>query len=250
MPDLMNNHVTAVILAAGKGTRMNSGKAKVLHCLAGKPMINYVLDAACQISGNSVTVVVGTQAEEVEKVVSRHFPVRFARQARQLGTGHAVLCALPALPEDARHVLILCGDVPMITSHTLSRLVSQHTGEGNDLTVLGARIDDPTGYGRLRQRADGTVASIVEEADATAEEKGIRTVNAGIYCAERHFLTQALLQIQNHNAQSEMYLTDIVGIGARDQKRIGLLLCTDFLEISGINTQPDLQKVEALISSK
>ena len=162
--DKRNVHpvVAAIVLAAGKGTRMKSVKAKVLHPVAGRPMILHVVDAALGVAGN-IVVVVGTQADEVKSIVLSHATVDFALQAEQKGTGHAVLCAMPALPENADHVMILCGDVPLISRETLAMLVARHTGNGHDITVLAAKVKDPTGYGRLKQKADGNVACIVEE---------------------------------------------------------------------------------------
>ncbi len=244
------HNIAAIILAAGKGTRMESDKAKVLHLLAGRPMIHYVLDAAAQIAGNAVIVVVGTQAEEVRAAVSARSRALFAYQARQLGTGHAVLCAMTELPKHTEHVLILCGDVPMITARTLQELAAQHIRGCNDLTVMGARVEDPTGYGRIKQRTDGTVLSIVEESDAAPSEKSIQTVNTGMYCANRNFLEKALLQIRPNNAQKEMYFTDIVEIAAHAGMRVGLMLCPDSREMIGVNSREDLKRVETMVSSK
>lgn len=250
MYDKITDSIAVIILAAGKGTRMKSDTAKVLHCLAGRPMILYVVDTATRLAGDAVVVVVGTQAERVRSVVSAHARVEFALQERQLGTGHAVLCALPALPENAEHIVILCGDVPLISLETLRGMVRLHVNGEMDITVLGARVENPAGYGRLKKKADGTVERIVEEADATESEKAIKTVNAGTYCVSRKFLETALSQVQTDNAQSEMYLTDIVGIAASAGKKIGLLICPDNTEIYGINSCSDLEKVEALLSSK
>lgn len=239
--------VAAIVLAAGKGTRMKSEKAKVLHPVAGRPMILHVVDAALGVAGK-IVVVVGTQADEVKSVVLAHATVDFALQQEQKGTGHAVLCAMPALPEDADHVMILCGDVPLISRETLARLVARHTGNGHDITVLAAKVENPTGYGRLKQKADGSVACIVEESDATAAEKAITTINTGIYIVDRPFLETALMQIKTNNSQSEMYLTDIVEIAVASGKRVGLMICRDNRQVMGINSRRDLQRVESLIA--
>lgn len=241
--------VAAIVLAAGKGTRMKSEKAKVLHPVGGRPMILHVVDAALGVAGN-IVVVVGTQADKVKSIVLSHATVDFALQAEQKGTGHAVLCAMPALPENAEHVMILCGDVPLISRETLARLVARHTENGHDITVLAAKVQNPTGYGRLKQKADGNVACIVEESDATAAEKAITTINTGIYIVDRLFLETALLQIKTNNSQSEMYLTDIVEIAVDSGRRVGLMICRDNREVIGINSPKDLQSVESLISSQ
>ncbi|MFW6011784.1 MAG: sugar phosphate nucleotidyltransferase [Desulfosalsimonas sp.] len=239
--------VAAVILAAGKGTRMQSDKAKVLVPVAGKPMILYVVETAVSIAGKDVVVVVGTQAEEVKALVSEYADVDFALQQNQLGTGHAAMCALSALGSHVEHVVLLCGDVPLITTETLQRLIQKHISRSATVTVLGAKIENPSGYGRLKQNPDGSLKSIVEEADASEEERKINTVNAGIYCVNKEFLESSLSRIGSDNAQNEIYLTDIVGIAAGSEKSAELMLCHDNNETCGINTKEDLEKVEAVI---
>ncbi|MFP4194064.1 MAG: sugar phosphate nucleotidyltransferase [Desulfobacterales bacterium] len=243
----IENRVAVIILAAGKGSRMKSQRAKVLHSVAGRPMILYVIDAAVRIAGSNIVVVIGIQAEKVKALVSAHADVEFAVQERQLGTGHAALCALPAIEDHVEHVVVLCGDVPLIKSKTLDRLVRSHISRDPAVTVLGARLDDPSGYGRIKQKADCSVERIVEQADANEEEKKINTVNTGIYCINRRFLKNALGRIGTDNAQNEMYLTDIVGIAAKAGKKIELMLCGDTSEMWGINTRDDLEKVESII---
>ncbi|MFO7930258.1 MAG: NTP transferase domain-containing protein [Thermodesulfobacteriota bacterium] len=240
-------HVGVVILAAGKGTRMKSDNAKVLVPVAGRPMILYVVDAAVKTAGRDVVVVVGTQAEEVKALVSDHVNVYFAWQKNQLGTGHAAMCGLPSLGAHVDHVVLLCGDVPLITAETLERLIRSHTTRSPAVTVLGAEIENPSGYGRIKQNPDGTVDCIVEETDASEEEKKITTVNTGIYCVNRKFLESALYRIDTDNAQNEIYLTDIVGIAAETGETSELMLCLDSNEMCGINTSQDLEKVEAII---
>ncbi len=243
----VKENVAVIILAAGKGTRMNSDKAKVLHLVAGKPMILYVIDTAVRIAGKDVVVVIGTQAEEVRAVVSAHSDVNFTLQKRQLGTGHAARCAIPSLADHVEHVVILCGDVPLIRAETLDLLIENHIGRQPAVTVLGARMENPHGYGRLKQNQDGSVEAIVEEADASDEEREINTVNTGVYCVNRKFLEYALLQLDTDNAQNEMYLTDIVRIAAASNRKIELMLCRNSNEMRGINTRDDLERVEAII---
>jgi len=242
--------LSVIILAAGKGTRMNSSTAKVLHRIRGKPMIQLVVDQAACLDPGSVIVVVGVQADQVKQVVSSIYPaVRFASQVHQLGTGHAVSCAVSELPDNAEHALILCGDVPFIKAATLSRLVDTHMREENIITILGASVDDPFGYGRLVLSEQGRVLRIVEEADATDAEKRIKYVNTGIYCVNRLAMEKMLKQISTDNAQNEMYLTDIVGVAAENSLKIGMITCESVTEILGINTIQDLEKAEAVISS-
>ncbi len=246
----MKDKTAVIILAAGKGTRMASDKAKVLHPIEGKEMIRFVVDEAVRVAGNNVIVVIGTQAEKVREVVSRSHPgLRFALQEDQLGTGHAVSCAVPELPGNAEHVLILCGDVPFIRSSTLKELVESHIRSENVITVLGAEVDEPYGYGRLVTDENNRIRAIVEEADATEDERKIRLINSGIYCVNRLSLKYLLDRIRPDNVQKEMYLTDIVGIAAGEGERIGMTVGTDNHEVMGINTPADLRKACAVIAS-
>lgn len=243
-------NVAVIILAAGKGTRMNSTKAKVLHRVGQKPMIQYVASQAVRLAGDNVLVVVGTQSEHVKLAVSEIHPnVGFVLQEQQLGTGHAVSCALPAVKADVGHVVILCGDVPFTKNATLTNLVNMHVSQNNIITVLGANIENPSGYGRLAMSGDGRVKAIVEEADATDAEKNITLINTGIYCVQRPALEEMLARVRPDNVQKEKYLTDIVGIAAKNGGKIGMMQCADSNEILGINTPADLAKAEAVISS-
>jgi len=241
--------IAVIILAAGKGTRMKSEKAKVLHEIAGIPMIQYVVDTAAKVAGNKIVIVIGTQADKVKSAVSAHAEVRYAYQEQQLGTGHAVLCALPAVFDHADHVVILCGDVPLIKEQTLARLINDHVSRRNAITILGAYLEDPFGYGRLVQDTQGNVLRIVEEVDASADEKSIRWINTGIYCIKRELLGSLLSMIKTNNAQNEMYLTDIVGLAAAAREPIGMVSCPDSHEMIGINTIGDLERVEAILAS-
>ncbi len=229
---------------------MKSPTAKVLHSIRNTPMIQFVLDTAVQLAGNNVVVVVGTQAERVKDIVSAAYPgVGFALQENQLGTGHAVLCALPALDESVEHVLILCGDVPFLKIETLSNLLHTHEQQNHIITIVGARLENPHGYGRLVMNDRKQVCRIVEEADANEEEKRIALINTGIYCVHRQSLETMLGQIKPDNSQKEMYLTDIVGIAASAGLPIGMIECEDQNEILGINTIQDLERAESVFSS-
>ena len=236
-----------IILAAGLGKRMRSDKAKMLHEILGKPMILHVVEAAFELAGDKVVVVVGHQAEEVRRIVSERFHVRFAFQERQLGTAHAVQSALPFLHQDARHVIVLCGDVPMIRPQTLKRFLEHHQAGGFDVSVLAVKIDRPKGYGRIVQDENGHLAAIVEEADATEDQKKIDIINSGIYCVERGFLQEALKLIQPDNAQREFYFTDIISIGRTGSRSVGAFLGDDFNEVLGVNTLDDLKMLETMM---
>lgn len=232
-----------VILAAGLGTRMKSDKAKVLHEIHGRPMIHYVVATARKLAPEGVVVVVGHQADRVEAAVRAGHEARFALQPEQLGTGHAVNCAMDDLPAGATDVIILCGDVPLIQPETLRRLWDDHTAAERSLTVLGVEMENPKGYGRLLIDGEGVFTGIIEEADATDEQKAVRIVNSGIYCVERSFLTQALGAVRSDNAQGEYYLTDIVGIGHAQGFSMGVLSGTDPSEVIGVNSPEELKIV-------
>jgi UDP-N-acetylglucosamine diphosphorylase/glucosamine-1-phosphate N-acetyltransferase len=242
------DNIAAIILAAGKGTRMKSNKAKVLHLLAGRPIIGYVVETAVNVFGRNIIVVIGNQAESVRQTVAEAADVGFAHQDEQLGTGHAVQCALPELPRYIENVMVLCGDVPLITEKTLNSLVKTHLAEQNAVTLLGVNFENPAGYGRLVTDSNGSVIRIVEEADATELEKGISTVNSGIYCIHRGFLEQTIAQLKSDNAQNELYLTDLIEIAASNNESVGMILAREPSELLGINTLDDLKQLEALIA--
>jgi UDP-N-acetylglucosamine diphosphorylase/glucosamine-1-phosphate N-acetyltransferase len=246
----MHLRIAVVILAAGLGKRMKSTRAKVLHEVLGKPMVVYVVETAVQIAGKAVVVVIGNQAEEVRRVVSRSSEVAFAYQDRQLGTGHAVMCALPQLPADSEEIMVLCGDVPLITAATLRAMVADHLQSGRDATLLAVDLDLPHGYGRILTTPDGRISGIVEEADATDEQRAIRTINSGIYCINRRFLEEALPRLTSDNAQGEFYLTDIIRIGYASGRKVGAARAHNADEILGINTPQDLSRVEAIMSGR
>ncbi len=243
-------NTAVIILAAGKGTRMKSATAKVLHCIREKPMIQYVTNTAVRLAGSDVIVVVGTQADQVKAVVTEVYPdVRFAFQKEQLGTGHAVLCAIPELRDNIQHVIILCGDVPFLKLSTLTKLLGAHKSQNNTITLVGSVIDNPRGYGRLIIDPQNRVSRIVEEADATADEKTIKLINTGIYCVHRRSLETMIMQVRPNNIQNEIYLTDIVEIAAKQRAGIGMVRCEDSNEILGINTIQDLEKAESVLIS-
>jgi UDP-N-acetylglucosamine diphosphorylase/glucosamine-1-phosphate N-acetyltransferase len=242
----MKETIAVIILAAGLGKRMRSPKAKVLHEILGRPMLAYVIDVARAIAGRSVIVVVGNQAETVRRAVSMA-AVRYAYQDRQLGTGHAVLCALPQLPDDCEQVVVLCGDTPLLTAPTLNSLVQDHLAAGRDATLLAVELEEPQGYGRVLLNDHRQVCGIIEEADASAGQRAIRLINTGIYCVTRQFLSDALPSVTPDNAQGEFYLTDIIRIGYESGRDIGVSYGAAPQEILGVNTPEDLARVEALM---
>ncbi|MFU8855468.1 MAG: bifunctional UDP-N-acetylglucosamine diphosphorylase/glucosamine-1-phosphate N-acetyltransferase GlmU [Deferrisomatales bacterium] len=239
------NDVTAVVLAAGKGTRMRSSTAKVLHPLLGRPLLSFPLDA-CRAAGVGRTVVVvGHQAEEVHRALGAP-DVTFALQAEQRGTGHAVLCAREALGDFRGTVLVLCGDVPLLTAETLVRLEAAHREAGARVTVLSMEPPDPTGYGRLVRDGAGRLQGIVEEADASPPERAVREVNTGTYALELPWAWGALEGLGTGNRQGEYYLTDVVAAAAREGGAASVLL-EDPAEVMGINSRTHLAEAGAAL---
>ena len=243
-------NLAIIILAAGLGTRMKSDMAKVLHPIMGVPMICHVLETACTVADQDVIVVVGHQADQVKQACQKVKSVSFALQSEQNGTGHAVQCAMPVVPESAQHVVILCGDVPLLKKETIINLVRDHIQAGRDLTLLAVELANPSGYGRVIMNADRQLTKIVEEADADDAEKAIALINSGIYCVSRPFLATSLMELTPENAQGELYLTDIIEVGYRWDKHIGVLVGPDPDEVSGVNTIAHLKAVETLMAAR
>jgi bifunctional UDP-N-acetylglucosamine pyrophosphorylase/glucosamine-1-phosphate N-acetyltransferase len=209
----MTRSLAAVVLCAGKGTRMKSEKAKVLHPILGRPLAWYPISSAFELGAEQVVAVVGHQADDVKRALASNFPgqpLQYALQVQQRGTGDAVNAARAALSGFNGAVLILYGDVPLLTVDTLKRLVAAYDPSKSPLAMISCRLPDPTGYGRVMRNADGRVVGIVEHKDATPEQRSITEVNAGIYVADAKFLWGALEKLTPQNAQGELYLTDIV----------------------------------------
>ena len=240
--------LAVVVLAAGKGTRMQSPLAKVLHPLAGCPIIAHVLKAVQPLKPRHLVTVVGHQAEAVRRVGER-FGACCVVQEPQMGTGHAVVQTKALLRDFDGDVLVLCGDVPLLSTATLRRLLEAHRQQQAALTMLTTCLDDPTGYGRIMRNHRGHVVGIVEERDATACQKAVHEINAGVYCIQAPFLFAALPRVGRRNAQNEQYLTDIVGLAAADGRPIAQL-ATEPEEILGVNTPADLARLETLLRSR
>jgi len=246
----MIHNIAVIILAAGLGTRMKSDKAKVLHEIQGRPMVLYVVEAARKVAGDNVVVVVGHQAETVRRIVTETAPLMFAHQKKQLGTGHAVLCALPHIPNDCDPVVILCGDVPLIESATIQRLVEGHLAGGRDISVLGVELEHPYGYGRILLDENRRFCGIVEEADATGRQKQVKLINSGIYCVGKDLLMSTLSDIGCDNAQGELYLTDIIAVGYCQKRTMGVFIDSDSRQVLGVNTLQDLKTVDAIMENR
>jgi len=234
------SQLNIVILAAGKGTRMYSDRPKVLHALAGKPLVQHVLDCAMSLQPRQVCVVYGHGGEAVPQALA-NYGAQFVIQEPQLGTGHAVQQALPHLADDSR-TLILYGDVPLIQHSTLHQM--QQAGEG--LVLLTVHLDNPTGYGRIVRNAEGDVQRIVEQKDASPEELAIQEVNTGIMLAPTARLRAWLGRLNNNNAQGEYYLTDIVALAVAEGMAVHTVHPGERWEVEGINNKPQLAQLERI----
>jgi bifunctional UDP-N-acetylglucosamine pyrophosphorylase/glucosamine-1-phosphate N-acetyltransferase len=242
--------ISAIVLAAGMGTRMKSGLVKVMHPVAGPPMIAWPVAAAFEAGIADCVLVVGHQQEKVRAYFADRGDVCFAVQAEQLGTGHAVACAMPGLNPSSTTVLILCGDTPLITAQTLRGMLQAHETSGATVTVMTATFADPFGYGRVVKGSDGGITAITEEKDASAGERRIQEVNAGVYCVERAFLEQAVTSLDSDNAQGEYYLTDVVRQAASQGLKCASFAVADAEEISGVNDRVQLAEAARVLRGR
>ena len=251
---MTDRRLSAVILAAGEGSRMRSTRPKPLHLLCGRAMVLYVLDALPAPEIDRAVVVVGHGAERVTKKLtedSAGLPLEFVEQHHQRGTGDAVAVGLTGLPdddgdEDDRDVLVLPGDTPLLRSETVAELVAEHRHSGAACTMLTARLSDPTGYGRIvRVGKDDRIARIVEQADATSDEIDIDEINTGIFCFRRSLLAPALRLVHPDNAQGEYYLTDVVEVLADAGHNVVSVVASDPDETRGVNDRAQLAAAEA-----
>lgn len=242
--------LAVVVMAAGKGTRMGTpDRAKVLTPLADRPLLGYVLDRAADLGANDIVVIAGHQRQSVASYVAQVAPqAHMAIQDQQLGTGHAVMQTRPFLEGRAIDVLILSGDVPLLTSTTLNALLETYRSSQSVLSLLTTVLPDPTGYGRVVRTESGAVARIVEQKDATSVEAAIAEINAGIYVVQSEVLYPALARLTNANAQGEYYLTDIVGLLISDGQTVTAVTADDRSEVHGINTPADLAQAEQILS--
>ncbi|MBQ2343644.1 MAG: NTP transferase domain-containing protein [Acidaminococcaceae bacterium] len=238
-------NLTAVILAAGKGTRMKSKLPKVLHKVGGHPMLEHVMDAAEAAGCRDNVVVIGHGAELVRELVGSR--ARIALQAEQLGTGHAVLQAADTLKDFTGTVMILCGDTPLLEAEELKKFYAEHVKSGAAATVMSAMMEDPFGYGRILRDANGDVAGIVEQKDASEEQKLIKEINTGNYCVEAPLLFEVLRTLGNNNAQGEYYLTDVLAKLRAMGKKVGGVITADSEMIMGVNSRRQLAEAESVM---
>lgn len=245
--------IKSIILAAGKGTRMKSEKSKVLHGIFDKTLLGYVLDAVNNTHMIEQSyVIVGHQAEAVSEFVNKNYGnnAKTILQTPQLGTGHAVSMACPDLENFDGEVIILCGDTPLLTSETISDFIESHKDNKADITVMSAIFDNPFNYGRIIRNVDKTLKKIVEEKDATFEEKQIQEVNAGVYCINWQKVKKAFSELKSNNAQGEYYLTDIISWGVKHNLSVQAYTLKDNTEILGINSKVQLAEAAKILNKR
>ena len=235
----------AIILAAGKGTRMKSDLPKVLHKVAGISMLEHVFRSVNAINPEKTVTVIGHKAELVEQVLAGH--TDFVRQTEQLGTGHAVMMAEPVLENLTGQTLVIAGDTPLITGESLKNLIDFHINHKNVATILTAEADNPFGYGRIVRNQHGEVLKIVEQKDASDFEQQIKEINTGTYVFDNARLFEALKNINTNNAQGEYYITDVIGIFRENGEKVGAYTLKDFDESLGVNDRVALATAEGVM---
>src|SRR5215216_7689062 len=237
--------VTAVLLAAGQGTRMKSEVPKVLHPLCGRPMLWHTLEALKSVTSEKPVVVIGHGADAVQKYLGE--AADCVLQEPQLGTGHAAMQAEPLLRGKTDYVIVTYADMPLLRGETFKRLVETQRLNAGPLSLLTVIADDPRGFGRIMRKADGTVEAIVEEYVATLEQREIKELNVGAYCFKAEWLWDALHRIEKNPKKGEYYLTDIVEVAVRDNLPVQAVIHDDFMETIGINTRLHLSEAEAAL---
>lgn len=242
---MLQNETLAIILAAGKGTRMKSDLPKVLHCINGHPLLYYVLQASqYSVAKSNTFIIVGHQAEAVKRTFQSESSLNYVEQTEQLGTGHAVMQAIPHLQNRVGQVLILCGDTPLITAGTILKLVAKQKQSQAGAAVLTADLTDPKHYGRIIRSSNDEILAIREYRDCSPAEKLVNEINSGVYCFDIQALIVALEKLTPNNDQNEYYLTDTLEILRNSGKSIQALKTNNPEEISGINTVEELHQAE------
>lgn len=246
------HNVTAIVLAAGQGTRMKSERAKVLHELCGAPLLHHVLGAAFEAGVKDAVVVIGFDADNVRAALAPFGDrVRTAVQSEQKGTGHAALCALAEVPDSAEHLLVLCGDTPLLESEDVARLMKklEQADSSQLLALLTCRVDNPAGYGRIVRDASGHVSAIREHKDCTEAERAIDEINPGMYAGRASFIREGVKKLQPNNAQGELYFTDLVAQAAH-KKGVVSVFVDDASTLVGINDRVQLDAAERAMQER
>ncbi|MGZ7828284.1 bifunctional UDP-N-acetylglucosamine diphosphorylase/glucosamine-1-phosphate N-acetyltransferase GlmU [Bacillus subtilis] len=238
----------AVVLAAGQGTRMKSKLYKVLHPVCGKPMVEHVVDEALKLSLSKLVTIVGHGAEEVKKQLGDKS--KYALQAEQLGTAHAVKQAQPFLADEKGVTIVICGDTPLLTAETMEQMLKEHTQREAKATILTAVAEDPTGYGRIIRSENGAVQKIVEHKDASEEERLVTEINTGTYCFDNEALFRAIDQVSNDNAQGEYYLPDVIEILKNEGETVAAYQTGNFQETLGVNDRVALSQAEQFMKER
>lgn len=233
--------LTVIVLAAGKGTRMKSDKAKVLHEVFSSPMVHHVLNAIAPLNPEQTITIIGHQREKVLAAL-KSFSTITVTQEEQLGTGHAVLVAESAVSTASDSVMILCGDTPLIRPETLQEMYEVHLSTNSTLTLMTTVLDNPTNYGRIITDSNGQVKGIVEQKDATPEQLKICEINAGIYCVEKSFLFESLKKVGTDNSQGEVYLTDIVEMAVTSDEKVEKYSTPFSQDVLGVNSRVELSQ--------
>jgi len=249
--EMLIDNLTAVILAAGQGTRMKSSRPKVLHEILGRPMIAYLLDTLKEAGVKDIVVVVGHQAGAVQDAL-QDYGVRFVIQEPQLGTGHAVQVAMPAVPPEAGTVMVLCGDAPLISGKSIAALQRLHAGTGAAVTVQTIELPDGAHYGRVVRDASGQVAAVVQAKDShdRPDLLAIREINTGAYCFEAAFLLDGLAKIPKSPVTGEIYLTDLIHIAREQGRGVEALIDPDRKALLGINSRAELAGATATVKRR
>lgn len=242
----MSDSIVTIILAAGLGKRMRSNLVKVLHPVAGRPMILYPVRVAGELPSEKVIAVVGHQAESVRELISDR-NVEIVHQPEQRGTADAVRMAVNAIKGYRGLVVVLCGDVPLITAKTVSELISAHRGSNASVTVLTTEVEDPAGYGRIVRGPEGSIQKIVEDRDASEDIKAIKEINTGIYAFEGDFLSEVIHEIAPQNVQKEFYLTDSIEMGLKKGLRVSAYKTRERQDVLGVNSRGELAAVDGIM---
>jgi len=244
-----NNPISVIILAAGEGTRMQSSLAKVLHKVAGKPMVEWVVSAAQALKPSKTVVISGRDADALKSALSS-LNVLFASQEKRLGSAHAVLQAKKLLGNFSGNILVLCADTPLVRKETLLQFIKEHNDSGNCASVLSCIRDNPFGYGRIIRDNSGVFKSIIEERDASANQKAVKEINSGIYCFNSPLMWHFLSKIKTNNAKNEYYITDLIDILRTAGKKVGAFNFVGMEELLGINTRVELALAENIFKEK